>query len=99
MLHQHPVHKKHDSLFHKVLNAVIMVVATASPLITLPQLSDIYTKKNVAGVSSITWMAYVFTASIWFTYGIIHKEKVIIVNGVLGIVLGALIFIGIIIYG
>jgi len=99
MLHQHPLHKKHASIFHKALNAVIMVVATASPLITLPQLFDIYTKKNVSGVSSITWLAYVFTATIWFAYGIIHREKVIIINGILGVILGAVIFIGTLLYG
>ena len=98
MLHQHPVHKRHDSLFHKALNAVIIVVATASPLITLPQLFDIYTKKNVAGVSPITWIAYVFTATIWFAYGIIHRERVIVINGALGIILASLISFGILIY-
>ena len=98
MLHQHPVHKKHTSIFHKALNAVIMVVATASPLITLPQLSDIYIKKTASGVSSITWLAYIFTSTIWLYYGIIHKEKVIIINGVLGIILGASIFFGTLIY-
>ena len=75
-----------------------MVVATASPLIALPQLFDIYTKKNVAGVSPATWIAYIFTATIWFAYGIIHKEKVIIVNGALGIILSSLISFGVLIY-
>ena len=98
MLHQHPVHKKHTSIFHRALNAVIIVIATASPLITLPQLFDIYKKKNVAGVSPATWIAYIFTATIWFAYGIIHKEKVIIVNGALGIILSSLISFGVLIY-
>ena len=99
MLHQHPLHKKHTSIFHKGLNAVIMVVATASPLITIPQLSDIYIKKTASGVSSITWLAYIFTSAIWFSYGIIHKEKVILINGILGVILGALIYIGTLLYG
>ncbi len=99
MLHQHPVHKKSDSLFHKALNLIIVVVATASPLITLPQLFDIYNNKTASGVSSITWLAYIFTSTIWLTYGVIHKEKIIMVNGVLGIFLGASIFFGTILYG
>ena len=98
MLHQHPVHKKHTTIFHKALNAVIMIVATASPLITIPQLSDIYIKKTASGVSSITWLAYVFTATIWFAYGIIHREKVIIINGILGVILGSFIYIGTLLY-
>jgi len=99
MLHQHPVHKKHTSVFHKALNAVIMVVATASPLITIPQLSDIYIKKTASGVSSITWLAYIFTSTIWLYYGIIHREKVIIINGILGVILATLIYIGTLLYG
>ena len=99
MLHQHPVHKKHTSTFHKALNAVIMVVATASPLITIPQLSDIYIKKTASGVSSITWLAYIFTSTIWLYYGIIHREKVIIINGILGVILATLIYIGTLLYG
>ena len=99
MLHQHPVHKKHTSIFHRALNAVIMVVATASPLITVPQLADIYIKKTASGVSSITWLAYIFTSVIWLYYGIIHREKVIIINGILGVILGALIYTGTLLYG
>ncbi|MEK7573574.1 MAG: SemiSWEET family transporter [Patescibacteria group bacterium] len=99
MLHHHPVHKTNNSVFHKALNFVIAIVATASPLITLPQLFDIYTKHNASGVSSITWLAYIFTSVIWLYYGFIHKEKVIIINGVLGTILGASIFFGTIMYG
>ncbi|MEK7559480.1 MAG: SemiSWEET family transporter [Patescibacteria group bacterium] len=99
MLHHHPVHKTNNSVFHKALNFVIAIVATASPLITLPQLFDIYTKKTASGVSSITWLMYIFTAAIWFYYGIIHKEKAIIINGILGVILASLIFFGTIMYG
>jgi len=98
MLHHHPVHKNNGSVFHKALNFVITIVATASPLITLPQLFDIYIGKNASGVSGITWLAYIFTSAIWLTYGVIHKEKIILVNGMLGVILGALIFLGTLIY-
>lgn len=99
MLHHHPVHKSNMSFLHKILNFVITIVATASPLITIPQLFDIYTRRDATGVSSATWLMYIFTASIWFYYGVIHKEKAIIINGVLGIFLGASIFFGTLIYG
>jgi len=98
MLHHHPVHKTNNSPFHIVLNFIIAIVATASPLITLPQLFDIYSKHNASGVSSITWLAYIFTSTIWLYYGFIHREKVIIINGILGIILGASIFFGTLLY-
>jgi len=75
-----------------------MGVATLSPLITTPQLINIYVTKNVSGVSQATWLAYVFTASMWFSYGVIHRERVLIVNGMLGMILGILISLGILLY-
>ena len=45
---------------------------------TLPQLYTIW-KGNAVGVSFITWVAYLFVASIWLLYGIKYKIKPIIV--------------------
>jgi uncharacterized protein with PQ loop repeat len=98
MLHHHPLHKNHDTILHKILNLVVTIVATASPLITVPQLFDIYFNKNASGVSSITWLAYVFTSTIWLMYGVMHKENILVVNAILGIFLGASIFFGTLIY-
>jgi len=98
MLHHHLVHKNHGNIFVKIFHGIVTVVAITSPLITLPQLLSIYVTRNASGVSSITWSAYIFTSIIWLSYGAMHRERVIIINGVLGIVLGATIFFGILIY-
>ena len=98
MLHHNLVHKNHGNIFVKIFHGVVMVVAMTSPLITLPQLLSIYVTRNASGVSSITWFAYIFTSTIWLSYGIIHRERVIIINGILGVILAATIFLGILIY-
>ncbi len=98
MLHHHLVHKNHGNIFVKIFHGIVIAVAMVSPLITLPQLLSIYVTRNASGVSSITWSAYIFTSAIWLSYGVMHREKVIIINGVLGVILGATIFFGILIY-
>ena len=98
MLHPHKEFKHHDGILHTIFTKVVNVVALLSPLITLPQLLDIYINKNASGVSSLTWLLYIFTASMWVSYGIIHKERILIINGTLGVILAGLIFIGTLIY-
>ncbi|MBI2031773.1 MAG: hypothetical protein HYT08_04130 [Candidatus Levybacteria bacterium] len=98
MLHPHKEMKHGGNLFHRILTGIVMVVATLSPLITAPQLINIYISRNVSGVSQVTWLAYVFTASMWFSYGVIHRERVLIINGALGVILGSLISLGIVLY-
>jgi len=98
MLHHHLVHKNHGNIFVKIFHGIVMAVAMTSPLITLPQLLSIYVTRNASGVSPITWSAYIFTSIIWLSYGVMHRERVIIINGVLGVILGATIFLGILIY-
>lgn len=98
MLHPHKEMKHGGSIFQRIFTGVVMVVATLSPLITVPQLLNIYVTRDVSGVSQVTWLAYVFTASMWFSYGVIHRERVLIVNGMLGMLLGSLISLGIVLY-
>lgn len=98
MLHHHLVHKKDGNIFVRIFHRLVTIIAVISPLITLPQLLSIYITRNASGVSSITWLAYIFTSAVWFSYGIMHKEKIIVINGILGMILSTTIFFGILIY-
>ena len=53
----------------------MMVVALLHPLSGLPQIIDIYVNQNVAGVSILTWIGFMFFGSIYLYYGILHKLK------------------------
>jgi len=48
----------------------------------IPQLTEIWIHKRIEGVSVITWIGFLLGSSFWLLYGIIHKEKpIIITNG------------------
>ena len=82
----------------RLMENLIYIVAIAGPIISLAQVYEIWYFKNAAGVSLITWTGYFFGSFVWLAYGIIHKEKPLILNGILWIFVNGLIVIGTFIY-
>lgn len=90
-------HKKNKNSKQKhVLDVLIYPIALISPIMTIPQLSDIWVHKNIVGVSFITWASYSLVSGFWFMYGVHHKEKPIIISSGLLFILQFLIVIGIV---
>ena len=81
------------------MDKLIYVVAIVGPIMTIPQVTKIWIDKNAAGVSIITWLAYAIASLFWVIYGIMHKEKPIILTSVLLLILDVFIVVGAIIYG
>jgi len=72
---------------------VIYFASFAGPVMTIPQIYDVWTSKSPS-VSELTWASYIIIAVIWLYYGIVHKEKPIILSNVLWIVAEAAVLIG-----
>lgn len=73
-------------------------VAVLAPFSTLPQIIDIYTTHRVSGLSLATWLLFVISPMIWFSYGALHKDKFIMVNNFLWMMLSGTVFVGILVY-
>ena len=82
----------------KFMDKAIYFIAFFAPLMTIPQILKIWVEKNAAGISLISWGSYLIAATFWLTYGIIHKEKPIIVTYTLWIILHTLVITGTISY-
>jgi uncharacterized protein with PQ loop repeat len=67
-------------------------------LLTIPQVMTIWIGGNVAGVSLISWGAYLFSACLWFAYGLQKRDKTIYVACVGWVILDAAVVIGVIIH-
>jgi len=89
----------HPDRLKDFIDRIIYVVGIAGPIMTIPQLWKIWVEKNAAGVSVLSWAGYLIAAVFWLIYGIVHKEKPIIVTYVLWILLEAMIVLGTVIYG
>jgi uncharacterized protein with PQ loop repeat len=59
----------------------MIVFATVEPIATIPQIVQIWGAHNTAGVSLMTWVFYTLTSGIWLAYGIIQKDRVLIISG------------------
>ncbi|MDO8591358.1 MAG: SemiSWEET family transporter [bacterium] len=73
----------------------MLVFATIEPLATIPQIYQIWFSEDSSGVSLATWIFYTITSCIWLVYGIMRKDKPIIVSGVLWTSTQAVVVIGI----
>ena len=89
----------HPNKLKNILDKAIYFVAVGSPVLTIPQLMKIWADRNASGVSVITWTAYFVAASFWLAYGIVHREKPIILTNTLWILVTTLVIIGTIRYG
>ena len=97
-LHLHkrkPGKDKYKAKVDKLVYAVSILVLA----LTIPQIYNIWFGKNAAGVSIISWGAYTLSAAVWTFYGIIHKDKPIIITSTVWILFDIAIVIGTLIYG
>lgn len=81
------------------LDKLIYISAFVGPVLTIPQVLKIFGEKNASGVSIIYWLGILGGAILWGSYGLVHKEKPIIIANLLAAILAVLIVIGIIFYG
>lgn len=89
---------KHHQVTAKVYDRLMFVIGIASPIVTLPQVFDIYQSQKVEGLSIITWGAYTIFSGFWLVYGFVHKEKPIIASQLLLVPIQSCIVIGILLF-
>jgi uncharacterized protein with PQ loop repeat len=75
----------------------MLVFATVEPIATIPQIIAVWNSSGSQGVSLITWAFYTMTSIIWFAYGIIQKDKPLILSGALWVTSQGLVVLGILI--
>lgn len=83
----------------RFVDGVMYVMGIIGPLVSIPQLIEIYIRQNAEGISVSTWLGYVFLTALWLVYGIVHRERPIILTQVLWLIVNILVVIGAILYG
>ena len=80
------------------LDRLALGVGILGPLTALPQLWLILSTRSSVGVSLWTWLLSIFISLIWTAYGLAHREKIIIVPGLLWLILEVAIVLAIVAY-
>jgi len=98
------VHEKlepypHPNKWKNLMDRAIYLVSIAGPIMTIPQLMKIWVNHEAAGVSIISWSSYAVIASFWLAYGLMHKEKPIIISSSLWVAMDIMVVVGALLYG
>lgn len=93
-------HKKYPSpdKFVSRLDKTCLFFSVLMPATTLPQIYKIYVFQEVAGLSLLMWVLYTIGVIPFLIYGIVHKEKPLIVLNVLWLIAQVIIISGILMY-
>lgn len=95
----HSRRKAQTNKWHRFVDKIIYPSALTGSAMTIIQAAKIWLEKDAAGVSILAWTGYLFLALIWISYGLIHKEKPLILAKFFGIIGYALIVAGAFLYG
>jgi len=82
----------------RTLDQLVLLMSVVSPLMTVPQVLNVWLYQNVAGVSALTFGTYLFACSVWLAYGILHRELRIVALNSLLVICNGLIFSGTLYY-
>ena len=105
----HHVHKRkractklenypHKNKWVNFLDKFLIVVAIIGPLIAVPQILQIFIMKNATGVSGLSWGLYALFNLPWFIYGVVHKDKPIMIAYSLSFIANLTVLVGTFIY-
>ncbi len=83
----------------KTLLLVDMLAYTASSLsllFTLDQARLVWFEQDASGVSPLSWLFYTISACVWFSYGLVHRDRVLIVTQSAWVVVSLIVFTGVV---
>ena len=84
-----------DAILRRVLGGMSIFTL----LMTVPQVWTIWINQQAAGVSILSWGAYLLSAVLWFWFGLKRREKNIYLPCIGWIVLNGAVVVGAFVYG
>jgi len=76
----------------------MFVVGTFAPLALLPQVVQVFVNRDVAGLSASTWVLLGTINALWAIYGILHRERPIIIANAGMALLDFIVVFGIVLF-
>ena len=89
----------HTSIPDTFLRRALGGMSVFTILMTLPQVWTIWVGHQAAGVSILTWSAYLASALLWFWYGLRRRDKNIYLPCIGWIFADGAVIAGAIVYG
>jgi uncharacterized protein with PQ loop repeat len=82
----------------RILDRIMLIVAIIGPLFAIPQIYQIFWFKDASGISIISFSFFSIFNILWIFYGIVHKDKPLLITYVLWFIVNLTIVVGAYIY-
>ena len=89
----------HASRSSSKLRALLGGMSVFTMVMTIPQVLAIWVGHQAAGVSILSWSAYLLSALLWFWFGLRQRDKNIYLPCVGWITLDGAVIVGAVVYG
>ena len=87
-----------DAETHPGLSRLLGMMSVFTMMMTIPQVLTIWVGHQAAGVSVLSWSAYLLSALLWFWYGVQKRDRNIYLACVGWIVLDVAVVVGAVVY-
>ncbi|MBP9711120.1 MAG: hypothetical protein KBD50_02600 [Candidatus Pacebacteria bacterium] len=87
-----------SSVLKNALDLLIYPVAIAAPLALFPQVLQVYQTKDASSLALPTWLILGILNVVWMFYGVVHKERPIVLTNVMLALLNFAVVVGIVLY-
>jgi uncharacterized protein with PQ loop repeat len=99
MLPSHVNPPSQDEKGPPLLKKAIGAMSVFTLVMTVPQVWTIWVARQAAGVSLLSWAAYLVSALLWFAYGLSKRDRNIYLPCIGWISLDAAVVLGVVLYG
>ena len=89
----------HPDFFKRMFDRLIYVVGFLGPIFVIPQIYLIYANHNATGVSALSWTVFALFDTVWISYGLLHKERILVFAYTLWLIANTTVAIGAVLYG
>lgn len=96
--HHKKKREKPSENYVKKLDQVCLLFSVLMPATTIPQIFKIYSTQDVTGLSLSMWVLYTIGVIPFLIYGIVHKEKPLVLLNILWLIAQVVIITGILLY-
>ena len=89
----------HTSVSDAVLRRALGAMSVFTIVMTVPQIWTIWIGHQAAGVSVVSWSAYLLSALLWFWHGVRQRDRNIYLACIAWIAADSAVIVGALVYG
>jgi uncharacterized protein with PQ loop repeat len=87
------------SVQERLMRRLLGSLSVFTMFMTIPQVLTIWVGRQAAGVSLLSWSAYLISAVLWFWYGLMKRDRNIYLACVGWIALDGAVIAGVLVHG